>query len=134
MKNLIPNLCRGCAACCKCRVTLTDIDIERIEAADINVNEVSQRHDVLQIRGTNEDLINVLMLNTCDDGYCVLCEAETHDCTIYKNRPQECRDFEYRGDRCRGACDGSIHTTVTSEEMSHNILKAMSLMYNKNMV
>ncbi len=70
-------LCR--AACCRLRVPLSRQDVDE---------EIAQW-----------DPDKPFLLRLRDDGYCVHCDASSHRCTIYEQRPGICRTYTCRTDK-----------------------------------
>jgi Fe-S-cluster containining protein len=74
--------CSTCAAkCCRLEVLLI---------TDTGVPE----------RFIEEDRWGSLSMARLDDGWCAALDRHTMSCSIYRNRPLICREFEMGGDDC----------------------------------
>jgi uncharacterized protein len=74
--------CAGCGACCRLVVELKP-----------GVDVIPQEFVV--------DRQNVRFMDQRGDGTCVALDLRTRLCTIYDQRPETCRKFEWGGSRCR---------------------------------
>lgn len=80
-----PIVCATCNACC-CRLEVLLITDTGVPECYVDSNEWGAR-----------------VMARLDDGWCVALDRDSFRCTIYKQRPLICRDFEMGGDECRAA-------------------------------
>jgi len=80
--------------------TDTDISCARCEACCCRLEVILITDTGVPDRFIATDQWGGMSMAQLDDGWCAALDRNTMKCTIYAQRPQNCRDFEMGGHEC----------------------------------
>ena len=105
------NNCSGCvASCCKLTIDINRLEYERLNKLKLSESLIKQSEIFTQknpeYKG-KEQLFDGMykddfaIIKKGEDGFCSLLDKKTRLCSIYKDRPKCCIDYESNGSRCK---------------------------------
>lgn len=106
---MIPENCTFCGLCCTLTVRLSDTDIKRIE-------KTGRRKEEFAVADTDGKL-----LLKRENGWCTFFkrEGKVGMCTIYENRPDNCREFP--GKRLCDLAENPLYRNMSSNSENERV-------------
>jgi Fe-S-cluster containining protein len=96
--------CNKCGYCCQTLILEASYEDGKREPRIFTEGMMLNLDDPLEER--------LWSLNGTQEFPCIYLDLKTNRCTIYKTRPQMCRDFEAGNDARCGQCDGKERLKV----------------------